>query len=756
MLISRRLITNFINLDSISNVEIIEALNNCGFETSIIHNYQELNQKLKVVKILSKNKHSVLNRLNICQVHNGDKTLSIVCGADNFQIGDKVILAPVGITLNNNIMIKKRKFIDVYSEGMLCSWPELGFNNQNKNQKEIAILPNKAKEGTKPLNYVFLNDCLFDVKHPLNQKKSGTVFIIAQYLAKYFNIPFLKQKTINYHSIITSKKTQNNFIGFASVTFQNKKNSPQWLKSQLSLHQKNITDNIFFDLATYVALETGVKNEIVLNTSPLTIKEKKEINSPFITKRKLLKHSKTTNCLDIYSISGEQNNQKLMPFFTHLAHQRYLSLLKKEMDLSVINIDNWESKLSELTQQTQKIEIDYINRILGTNFTFLELKKIFQNTEFELILQKPKTIKFILPKYHYWKNDNEIISEIIKFYNINKIPEKFFAIQENNYNINPTTNFLSKINKYLLNLGLQRVKTFSLQKRQISPDPTIIYLETKKEHQQLSKSLIDNLNDVNLTNSNNIFTIDKTFFQQQKKFIEELKLGIIWKNCWINNSLAQEKIKINENFLILIVQNILNILTLDSQKLFKTVPNIVKNNSEIPVYSSNNFFNSQSFEDLYYHNTNIGQIGMLNAKLSQKINNGFYLELNLSQLFQLIPNPVQKLVFKETNIDKRLIYQDFSFEIEGVWTPKVYLPLKNKKILELNFFEYIIEQIQSCDDKIIKMELIDFYQKQKFTFRIWKNKDLQNKEKESYLFHKLEKKLKSLKNVKIFEKEKKK
>ena len=71
--------------------------------------------------------HPNADRLRCCKVRTGLETPlhSIVCGAKNFEAGDKVMVALPGAILPGNFKIKKSKLRGEPSEGMLCSAKEL-------------------------------------------------------------------------------------------------------------------------------------------------------------------------------------------------------------------------------------------------------------------------------------------------------------------------------------------------------------------------------------------------------------------------------------------------------------------------------------------------------------------------------------------------------------------------------------------------------------------------------------------------------
>ncbi|UZQ29914.1 MAG: tRNA-binding protein [Spiroplasma phoeniceum] len=79
-----------------------------------------------VGKILERKKHPNSDKLNICQVDNGLSTEQIICGADNCDIGQLVVVARVGAIMPSGLKIVPSELLGVISNGMLCSERELG------------------------------------------------------------------------------------------------------------------------------------------------------------------------------------------------------------------------------------------------------------------------------------------------------------------------------------------------------------------------------------------------------------------------------------------------------------------------------------------------------------------------------------------------------------------------------------------------------------------------------------------------------
>lgn len=97
-----------------------------------------------VGKILKIEKHPKSEKLNICEVSLGEEKVQIVCGAKNVTEGIKVIVAKVGAMMPSGNQIVKSKVIDIVSQGMICSFKEVGLE---QTEEGIAILPDSFEEG---------------------------------------------------------------------------------------------------------------------------------------------------------------------------------------------------------------------------------------------------------------------------------------------------------------------------------------------------------------------------------------------------------------------------------------------------------------------------------------------------------------------------------------------------------------------------------------------------------------------------------
>ena len=115
MKISLNWLKSFIKINK-SPEEIESLLTNVGLEVDeviTLSSDNDLLKKLRVGQIKEIKKHPDADRLSITQVDLEDNISSIICGAKNIEVGQKVVVAIPGTTIKtidgNKIKIKKNK-----------------------------------------------------------------------------------------------------------------------------------------------------------------------------------------------------------------------------------------------------------------------------------------------------------------------------------------------------------------------------------------------------------------------------------------------------------------------------------------------------------------------------------------------------------------------------------------------------------------------------------------------------------------------
>ncbi len=149
MRISIDWLKDFIKLSN-STEEISDILTMIGLESEKINNLSNIDGVI-IAEVVKKIKHPNADKLSLCQVNDGKKSLSVVCGAPNVDTGQKVAFAPVGTTLPGNLIIKKAKIRGEISEGMICSERELEISDEHEG---IMVLNHNAKVGSTFIDYM--------------------------------------------------------------------------------------------------------------------------------------------------------------------------------------------------------------------------------------------------------------------------------------------------------------------------------------------------------------------------------------------------------------------------------------------------------------------------------------------------------------------------------------------------------------------------------------------------------------------------
>lgn len=132
-----------------SQSQWIEIFEKMGLEVESLWDGSREYDNFIVGHLLDVKKHPAADRLTVCQVDVGrDRPLTIVCGARNHKVGDKVVVALDQARLPNGQVIRNTSIRGVVSEGMLCSASELGVENWVRSASEgILILDSQAPIG---------------------------------------------------------------------------------------------------------------------------------------------------------------------------------------------------------------------------------------------------------------------------------------------------------------------------------------------------------------------------------------------------------------------------------------------------------------------------------------------------------------------------------------------------------------------------------------------------------------------------------
>ena len=161
MNVSLNWLGSHLDLSGKSIKEIDDLLTFAGVEVEGITATGITSEKIVVAQIIEALPHPHADRLKVTQVDAGEGTLrQIVCGAQNYQVGDKVPCALPGAELGGGFTIGVTVMRKVESRGMLCSATELGLP---PGVDGLMILPADAEVGM-PVKRLFDSDVMLELE----------------------------------------------------------------------------------------------------------------------------------------------------------------------------------------------------------------------------------------------------------------------------------------------------------------------------------------------------------------------------------------------------------------------------------------------------------------------------------------------------------------------------------------------------------------------------------------------------------------
>ena len=166
MKVSLEWLRELVDVDQ-SAEELAETLTRGGIEVEDVANLNKGFEKVVIGKIVNLIKHPDADRLLVCAVNVGQEEITIVTGAQNLQVGDRIPVALVGSTLPNGLSIRKSKLRGVVSQGMLCSHEELLLDatvGLKRSADGILILSPDAPIGENFSKYLGREDSILDLE----------------------------------------------------------------------------------------------------------------------------------------------------------------------------------------------------------------------------------------------------------------------------------------------------------------------------------------------------------------------------------------------------------------------------------------------------------------------------------------------------------------------------------------------------------------------------------------------------------------
>ncbi|MBL7077441.1 MAG: phenylalanine--tRNA ligase subunit beta [Kiritimatiellae bacterium] len=251
----------YVDVDA-SAEEIAERLTFSGTEVEGIEHVGAGCEDVIVGEVRAWEKHPKADRLRLCRVFDGEGELPVVCGADNFDVGDKVALAPVGATLPGGMAIKEAKLRGEISQGMLCAEDELGLSADHAG---IMILPADAAVGTPMLDVIGGIETVLELEVTWNRPDCLCVIGMAREVAALYGVALKvpeptfeeKGKSVDEWTRVDVQDAFDCPRYTARVLTEAKlKPSPVWMRRRLTCCGVRPINNVV-DITNYVMLECG-------------------------------------------------------------------------------------------------------------------------------------------------------------------------------------------------------------------------------------------------------------------------------------------------------------------------------------------------------------------------------------------------------------------------------------------------------------------------------------------------------------------
>ena len=247
---------------AVSTEQLCEQITMLGLEVDGVESVAGKFNGVVVGEVVECAQHPDADKLRVTKVNvGGDRLLDIVCGAPNCRQGLKMACATEGAVLPGDFKIKKTKLRGQPSEGMLCSFSELGSDVEADG---IIELPLDAPIGTDLREYLALDDNAIEISLTPNRADCLSIAGIAR------EIGVVNKQTVNQPHFETVPATISDKVQidlqapeacprYLLRVVKNvnvKAESPMWMQEKLRRCGIRSIDPIV-DITNYILLELG-------------------------------------------------------------------------------------------------------------------------------------------------------------------------------------------------------------------------------------------------------------------------------------------------------------------------------------------------------------------------------------------------------------------------------------------------------------------------------------------------------------------
>jgi phenylalanyl-tRNA synthetase beta chain len=259
---------------------VMDQLVRVGFEEEAVHSF-DVSGPLVVGQILEFVSEPQANGKTIrwCQVQvapdgskaadGGASVRGIVCGAANFEVGDKVVVSLPGAVLPGNFVISARSTYGHTSDGMIASGRELNLSDDHDGILRLATMGLDPKVGTDAIELLGLADSAAEINVLPDRGYCLSIRGVAREYSHATGVKFrdpaqnvkpVKAEgfglVIQDSAPIRGRKTSQSFVLRTVTGIDATVPTPTWMRARLKLAGMR-SISLAVDITNYVMLELG-------------------------------------------------------------------------------------------------------------------------------------------------------------------------------------------------------------------------------------------------------------------------------------------------------------------------------------------------------------------------------------------------------------------------------------------------------------------------------------------------------------------
>ncbi|NMC24588.1 MAG: phenylalanine--tRNA ligase subunit beta [Serratia sp.] len=247
---------------AISSEALSDQITMAGLEVDGVDPVAGAFNGVVVGEVVECGQHPNADKLRVTKVNvGGDRLLDIVCGAPNCRQGLKVAVATVGAVLPGDFKIKAAKLRGEPSEGMLCSFSELGISEDHDG---IIELPLDAPVGTDIREFLKLDDNTIEISVTPNRADCLGIIGVARDVAVVNQLPLVEPEMNPVAATIDASVSIDvqapdacpRYLGRVVKGINVKAPTPLWMREKLRRCGTRSIDAVV-DITNYVLLELG-------------------------------------------------------------------------------------------------------------------------------------------------------------------------------------------------------------------------------------------------------------------------------------------------------------------------------------------------------------------------------------------------------------------------------------------------------------------------------------------------------------------